>query len=511
MKLPAASAVVALCLALCVPTAAVGSHRVTLISDIHLDPLYGTERGFTCTQSSSPMWSMPGCDSSPQLTARSLEDVSAQNTSLVLYSGDWQRHHYIDSGLEPAAVFESLSELFRHVQVDGSLGMAAFSAALGNNDVVPDYYFSLKNEESVEELGARVEAMRRAGLLSDAEAAVMSKYGYYTHEMHSVHVIVLHTLLWAYALEPSLPPDVSDPYNQFAFLRSELEKVRSANKRAIIVGHIPPGLNTYFVLSRGFKSAAEDMFWKEVYETTYDSIIYEYKDVVALQLFGHTHRFKLLTMPRNGALSIIAPSISPIFSNDPSYLLASFGDAWTLEDVLIRYTTNNGIYHSGLSAKAALGLTGGLQSVTNVRAAIALLATDDARWERFLTMFCGGEKRLQVFPSANCDKQCRYVVVCSMLENNHSDIQRCVSDYNVLPHPSQRNRTPGLIIAIIVLLSLVVIAADVMLLLMSRSGQTTLSWSNMKCTGWWKSLFRKSKGSVVTAENNEPEEAPNQR
>ncbi|KAG5468409.1 hypothetical protein LSCM1_02389 [Leishmania martiniquensis] len=510
MRLPGTLAVAALCVALYLRTPALGSHSVILMSDIHHDPLYGTAMGYVCTQNSSPIWGMFGCDSPPQLTARSLDDASAQNTSLLLYSGDWQRHHYLESALEPSAVFEELSELFRRLQVDGSLGVTAFSAALGNNDVVPDYFFSWINEGSEKELSFRVEAMRAAGLLSDAEAAVMRKCGYYAHGTPYVHVIVLHTLLWTYALKPSLPSNVSDPCEQFTFLRSQLEKTRADGKRAVIVGHIPPGLNTYYVLSRGFQSGAEDMFWKEVYEVTYDSIIYEYKDLIALQLFGHTHRFKLLTMPRNGALGIVAPAISPIFSNYPSYLLANFSNAWSLEDVRIRYTSGGGVFHSGLSAKEALGLTTSLQSVTDVRAAITHLATDDTAWERFLTMFCGGEKRLQVFPRADCDKQCRYVLVCSMLENNYSDIQRCVADYNALPGPSRITRTSSVMIAVIVLFSLVVIAADVMLLLMSRSRQTALSWSNLKSAGWWKALVRRPQERVITEESHEMQEVTGQ-
>ncbi|CAG9582240.1 conserved hypothetical protein [Leishmania major strain Friedlin] len=498
MRLPRALAVAALCFALCMLTTSVGGHQVALISDIHYDPLYGTSRALKCTSSSSPVYGMQGCDSSLQLMASTLADVSAQSPSLLLYTGDWQRHKFANSSLAPAAIFKDMSERFRNVTVDSSLGAVAFSGAVGNNDVVPDYYFSLGSTTSEEELAHRVAAMRGAALLNDAEASVMRNCGYYTHIMDSVHVIVLHTLLWAHELQPSLPSNLSDPCNQFSFLRSELAKVRAASKRAIIMGHIPPGLNTYNVLKRGFGSAAGDMFWKEQYEATYNSIIREYKDLLVVQLFGHTHMFKLLTMPRNGVLGIVVPSISPIFGNHPSYLMANFSETWELEDAQSRYTIGDGVFHPGLSAKEVFSLNTGLYSVADVRAAITLLATDDTMWDRFLTVFCGGEKSSHVFPHRKCDKQCRYIVVCSMLENNHTDIQHCVANYSLLPGPSQDTGTTVFMSAVIVLCSLFVSGASVAMLLMIRSGQTTLSWSNMKSAIWWKSLVSKQESNTTT-------------
>lgn len=495
-------AFVALCAAL-LACGASASRRVTFISDIHYDPLYGTAKAYGCTSSSSPIWGTPGCDASPQLTARALDDVSAHNTSFILYSGDWQRHHYADSGLAPPALFADLSARFRNVTVDGSLGAVAFSGSLGNNDVVPDYYFSWDSEATERELRYRVDAMKSADLLDDDEAEVMAQCGYYTHVLPTVHVIVLHTLLWAYRLEPSLPSSVTDPCNQFEFLRDELAKVQRTGKRAIIMGHIPPGLNTYNVLENGFETATKDMFWKEAYEAKYDGIIAQYRDVVAVQLFGHTHKFTLLTMSRNGALSLIVPSISPIFSNNPSYLLANFSDAWALQDVQIRYATDGGAFHTGGSAAAALNVSTGLYDFSAVRAAIAGMATNDVTWEAFMMLFCGGEGRLAVLPNGVCGQRCRYTVICSMLENNLTAIQSCVAQYvagdnNGAAPSADLSTSPG-VTAAIVLLTLVAVGAAAMLLLMSRSGLTSPTLAELATVAWWKSLLRRDERVVISS------------
>ncbi|KPI82834.1 hypothetical protein ABL78_8154 [Leptomonas seymouri] len=476
------------------------SVQVTLISDIHLDPNYGTPAAYSsCTTPESSVWGVAGCEASPQLTQRSLDDVSEQNTSFIFHGGDWQRHRFYGSGLSATSIFGDLSERFRNVTVDGSLGEVAFCTALGNNDVVPNYFFALDSSMSEQELFQRVQAMETVGLLTSSEAGVMAKCGYYTHEMATVNVIVLHTLLWTFRLRPELSDSISDPCNQFAFLESELQKVRSSGKRAIILGHIPPGLNTFNVLRGGFNTLERDIFWKPEYQRSYDAIIYAYRDVVTVQIYGHTHRFTLQVFPENGVLSLIMPAISPIYNNNPSYLLANFSERdWSLQDVQIRYVTQDGMFHAGMSAKRALKISADLSSLPQLRASIKALATDDEAWENYLRMFCGGELRNTVFPRGPCDARCRYVVVCSMLESNHSHIQRCVADFLATSSDDSTHMSSGAM-ALIIICSIIGLDMSVMLVLMARSGQTTLACSNFQSTKWWRSLLEKqSKSSVAT-------------
>jgi sphingomyelin phosphodiesterase acid-like 3 len=487
-------------------SAALAVRQVTFISDIHYDPRYGTPDAFSrCKTSASSVWGVSGCDSSPQLTQRALNDVSDQNTSFIFYGGDWQRHGYTKSGLKPAELFLDLSERFRNVSVDGSLGVVAFGGSIGNNDVVPDYYFAWSSASSgfaasKEELAYRVQAMTTVGLLSASEAKVAARCGYYTHEMETLHVIVLHTLLWAFRLEPSMSDSVTDPCGQFAFLKAELQKVRDASKRAIILGHIPPGLNVYNVLQGGFNKPEDDLFWKPEYQETYDAVIHAYKDLVAVQLFGHTHKFTLQVFPANGALSMIIPAISPIFANNPSYLLANFsGDDWVLEDVQLRYATEDGVFHAGQAARTALKTAFELAALPQLRSSITALASNDETWANYLKLFCGGEKRLAVFPDEECDTHCRYVVVCAMLENRHPNIQRCVADFEAATSSESRKVSPW-VAALIIICSLVVLGVAAMLVLMARSGQTTLAWANFRDIAWWKSLLKRQPHTSVVVE-----------
>lgn len=483
-------------------TVASASRQVTFLSDIHYDPQYGTAKAFSkCTTAASSVWGVTGCDASSQLTQRALDDVSGQNTSFIFFGGDWQRHGYSWSGLAPAELMSDLSNRFRNVTVDGSLGKVAFSGSIGNNDVVPDYYFAWESAASgaaasEEQLGYRVQAMEAAGLLSTTEASVFSMCGYYTHEMATLNVIVLHTLLWAFRLLPTLSDTVSDPCNQFMFLEAELKKVRAAGKRAVVLGHIPPGLNAYNVLLGGFNTPEDDLFWKPYYQKRYDDIIRAHKDLIAVQLFGHTHKFTLQVFPSNGALSMIIPAISPIFANHPSYLVANFsGDDWMLQDVQMRYTREDGVFRAGLTASKALKTSASLGSLPQTRASIIALATDDAAWADYLEMMGGGETRLDIFPDEECDTRCRYIVVCAMLENEHAHIRRCVEEFTGA-EPGMTNRTSSGVAAFVVICSILVLVMVAVLVLMARSGQTTLVFANFQSLRWWKSLLNKRRRST---------------
>jgi hypothetical protein len=90
------------------------------------------------------------CDA-PALVESASDDVAAQHANRVDYtivSGDWLRHHsdYLTTA-ENADAFRFVTRLAaRQVPNGASIVAPALSQALGNNDVVPDYYFNYTND-----------------------------------------------------------------------------------------------------------------------------------------------------------------------------------------------------------------------------------------------------------------------------------------------------------------------------------------------------------------------------
>lgn len=112
---------------------------------------------------------------------------------------------------------------------------------------------------------------------------------------------------------------------QFGWIKKQLEAARQNGDHAILVSHIPPITNERF----GDQGLPQ---WESTYVDEFTDIVAEYQAMIPFQLYGHFHFETLRTMARRktdqktGLASdetlsalIIAPSISPFFTNNPSY------------------------------------------------------------------------------------------------------------------------------------------------------------------------------------------------
>lgn len=132
-----------------------------------------------------------------------------------------------------------------------------------------------------------------------------------------------------------------DPFGQFAWLKSQLEVARARGKPAWIVGHIPPGIETFTFTE----------LWEDKYVANYLAVV-QNKDLgpfVAAQLFGHVHacEFRLLPDPANltGPI-LLSGALSPIYNNNPAFRVIEY-DSETSRPVGLA------IYSAALSTGAA--------------------------------------------------------------------------------------------------------------------------------------------------------------
>ncbi|KAF4325502.1 hypothetical protein G195_000874, partial [Phytophthora kernoviae 00238/432] len=135
--------------------------------------------------------------------------------------------------------------------------------------------------------------------------------------------------------QPSHTPDttnIPDPFDQFAWLNETLLGLRNSGKFAYVVGHIPPIIDSY--------SGAQ--MWEASYIAVYKSIVSEYADIIKAQFFAHVHSIEFrVPLPAEqhaqeeteGADLVplfISAAISPIFNNNPAFMVWDF-DATTYE------------------------------------------------------------------------------------------------------------------------------------------------------------------------------------
>ena len=101
--------------------------------------------------------------------------------------------------------------------------------------------------------------------------------------------------------------------------------------RAIIMGHISPNLNLRFLFKRDILQSN----WRLPYFEVFREIIYKNEDKIIGMFFGHEHTDMVSVEQHEGKVlaAIGLPSVSPIFSGEPSYSAAVLDAELRLTDV----------------------------------------------------------------------------------------------------------------------------------------------------------------------------------
>ncbi|KAG5467179.1 hypothetical protein CUR178_00820 [Leishmania enriettii] len=426
--LSAAVRVLAVTVAVLTLCAAAGATvKVNLVSDEHLDPAYGTPQAYgPCTTISSAPFGQTGCDSPRALLAVASSDIMMQRSAYTFFAGDWQRHGMSSTSLKSHDVFTPMSQYFELIKesaAEAASDSPSVTTVLGNNDAIPNYFFNI-TDTSQDTLNTQVGILMSHGLLDVAQGKVMSKCGYYSGVVRAqLRVLALHTLLWMHRLQPALSDNETDPCQQLDWMKREINAARSAEQKVIIIGHIPPQPDVFRVISRGaVGSAEEDMYWKPTYQKAYTALLSENKDIITLQLFGHTHRFAILGDEEMGVPLIVINAITPLYGNRPAYLVGNFDSAtWKLETLRQRYANTAFIqWNDGLEVATALGITD-LSDVSAIHTAVTGMFTNDTLFERYMILRTGG-----VIDDPCTTAFCRVYTVCAMLYATHDNINSCV-------------------------------------------------------------------------------------
>jgi sphingomyelin phosphodiesterase acid-like 3 len=187
---------------------------------------------------------------------------------------------------------------------------------------------------------AKAATIVASGVPASAQREVLQEFpagGYFSltmaAPMRNTRLIVLNDLFLSPRYSTCKGALDDAPGNaEMGWLESQLAQARQLGQKAWVMGHIPPGVNTYATVSK-FKDvcAGEDaeMFLNS---GRLDTLLVEYADVVRLGLFAHTHMDEMRLITPEGpaarasvehsvALKLV-PSISPVDGNNPSFTIA---------------------------------------------------------------------------------------------------------------------------------------------------------------------------------------------
>lgn len=237
-------------------------------------------------------------DSSIDLFSSALEFAKQQIIApdLVLYTGDHAVHgRFTDKQLYP--IVETNVKMIQNHFPNQSL----LTWILGNSDSRRDYYMEI-TDPSVE-INPQLQFL--APIWNATEKYQRTGFGEY-QLLPKVYILALNTVPYS----PSHTPksNATDPFGQFKWMQQRLETYEAENASCLIVGHIPPIIDSY----------GGSTEWKSMYLQRYQDLMKEYAHVVTAQLFGHVHSLEMRVAESLPPL-FTTGSISPLFGNNPTF------------------------------------------------------------------------------------------------------------------------------------------------------------------------------------------------
>jgi sphingomyelin phosphodiesterase acid-like 3 len=401
----------------------VDGSTIILISDLHLDLFYATpQAGYPrCQVSNNSAYGTRGCDSPLTLLQSMVSDIRTRYTDakMTLFTGDWMRHrmHLVSDAADSTitAVANQLGQLPGSV-----VGSPKLTAALGNNDFIPDYYYLYGLSQPTAVLSSFATNMQNNSLLKQEEVSDFLRCAFFrrSNALPGLDVIVLNTLVWSESLQPYAAPSDSDPCGQFQFLSNSLAAARTAGRKVYILSHIPPTVNLYSLLHGTPPEDRDGHYWQDSFLRRYTALLTNYSDIVVEQLFGHTHLFAFMGNSTIPVPLFIIPSLSPIFGNTPSYLAATMDDT-TFAITDLKQTSINmgtGVWSTAPSSlcSSIFGSAGsGCLTASNLQLTGCALATDDQVWSNYEKAYVGGGVFVDPFGVEGCDADCRKAFKCA--------------------------------------------------------------------------------------------------
>ena len=447
--------------------------RIAWVSDIHLDLMYGTPLAVgPCRTNESNPYGSAACDT-PLLALQSLmDDVVSSNFSYMFVAGDLICHDIVNLGNYSFAIntFATVFRYFSEFKGDGRFTAPSVAFALGNNDRLPAWELNVSQSYD-RQLHNLTEILLDDDLLAPSDALNFSHCAFYSHAVSaSLRVIVLNTIIYAPKLKPPVNETlVPDPCAQFDFLSRVLQLARQEGRRVVIIAHVPPVMGIEYINSPSGLSASTE-YWKPQYQRTYFSVVAEFKDVVALQLFGHMHMFAMFADEALGMPIMLIPGVTQIDNNSASYLSVDMDDTtWGLTSLTQRTINDTtGVWSSGLSlndlmAGAGISVAPGadLGNVTLLAAVIRAMFTNDTLWNTYVKMYSGGAGNTLPLECATAGSPCRTWVLCSMLHVYYDDIVECEERHSFLHQNNARRFMVQVIIGVSVTVGVVLVVVAI--------------------------------------------------
>jgi sphingomyelin phosphodiesterase acid-like 3 len=347
---------------------------VAVITDIHFNPfavpelaprLAGSEpKEWPTILTSVSLQGFPGrgTDTNQALLTSALAALSekAANADLVVVSGDLLGHQFEAMaaqvlGTSPTSgvvkALASRTALYVAEALQAALPDRPILIALGNNDsecgdyqLEPGGAFLASLRDTVRELAGP----DRLGQDFDRTYTAGGYYAMRHPGRAETTILVVNDVLWSTSYRDVCGGDGAQAAAAMMdWLERQLGEARAAGRRVWLVHHIPAGIDPYTTLHAATElscPAQATLFLKEPFASRFVMLLREYATTIQAGFSGHIHQDSYrLIMDTGVAVGVekIAPSISPIFGNNPGFHLFDYDrQTGDLMDFSTWYLTN---------------------------------------------------------------------------------------------------------------------------------------------------------------------------
>jgi hypothetical protein len=333
----------AVLVAVCAASASAASQRWVLVSDVHFTPFLGASsaqiaqlqaapvrrwRSILAQQGSTP--SAPSSDTNAALLEASLAAMrrAAPRPPVVVLTGDLLGHDFQKSyaAAMPGAsaqdyeAFVDKTVAYLALRFGATYPHAQYLLTLGNNDsYCGDYEATPDSPFLAHAARARGPLVNRHGR-APGFAASFRHLGSYTAKLpvRGLHAVSVDDVFWSAEYDNACGTPGQDPALDQANWLTRAMQALPRGHRAWLTTHIPPGIDVYATLSGSGPPVT-------LLSTGGQAAMVGALDTgrVSELVFGHLHMstYRL----GHGTPMLGVPSISPLFGNDPAFLVATVG------------------------------------------------------------------------------------------------------------------------------------------------------------------------------------------
>lgn len=261
------------------------------------------------------------------------QNTQKQPVSFILVAGDFLAHNYrlnyehysTDKSDKEYNAFVKKTMTFLMLEFKSRLRNQDVYVAIGNNDTYQDHYVVNFSDSFFKDMGDIWSNVITDENIKALVADEMSGAGYYAFELPQqphLRLIVLNSVLFSTLAQGNNVDAVAR--NQLAWLHHQLEFAKEFNQKALIVMHIPDGVDAY--ATAGSQPFAIRTFWQPEYSVSFESELIRYSDTIVGVLASHIHSdwIRVLHGDQGQLIAMSGvPSVSPISGNNPAYKIYS--------------------------------------------------------------------------------------------------------------------------------------------------------------------------------------------